>query len=191
MLPNGGILYENKNKTKKQLIDELVRLHQKIAELEESEKERKQTQELHERLSKKNELILDSVGEGIYGVDLEGNATFVNLSAARMFGYEADELVGKPIHEITHHTRSDGTPYPRDECQMYAAFRDGLAHYVTGEVFWRKDGTSFPVEYMSTPIREGEEIAGAVVIFKDITERKHMEEALRESEIRSRSINTV
>ena len=142
--------------------------------------ERKRAEETLEQLRRQNELILDAAGEGIYGLDLQGNTTFVNPAAARMIGWEAEELIGKPQHDILHHSKADGTPYPKEECPIYAAFHDGAVHHVTDEVFWRKDGTSFPVEYISTPIRdERGKLVGAVVTFKDITERKRAEEALR------------
>lgn len=121
-------------------------------------------------------LILNSAGEGVYGVDVDGRATFANRAAARMLGYEAEELVSKSMHEVLHHSRVDGTPYPRDECPINAAFKDGTVHRVTDEVFWRKDGTSFWVEYVSTPIIERGQLTGAVVTFADITERKQAEQ---------------
>ncbi|MFW6078884.1 MAG: PAS domain S-box protein [Gemmatimonadota bacterium] len=130
------------------------------------------------RLRRRTELILDAVGEGIYGLDTEGRTTFVNPAAARLLGWEAGELIGQPQHEVIHHTRPDGTPYPEAACPIYAAFRDGAVHRVIDEVFWRKDGTSFPVEYVSTPILEdGGTIVGAVVAFRDVTARRRAEEA--------------
>ncbi|MEE8075874.1 MAG: PAS domain S-box protein, partial [Candidatus Binatia bacterium] len=142
--------------------------------------ESKQAEEVLERLSRQNELILKSAPEGIYGLDLEGKTTFINPAGARMIGWEVEDLIGKPQHAILHHSKPDGTPYPRDECPIYAAFKDGTVRHVDTEVFWRKDGTSFPVEYTSTPIRdENAEFVGAVVTFRDITERKRAEEALR------------
>ncbi len=129
-------------------------------------------------------LILDSAGEGFYGLDLDGKTTFVNPAAAKMLGWEVRELIGRPMHNILHHSRADGTPYPREECPIYAAFRDGAAHRVTEEVFWRQDGTSFPVEYLSTPIIERGELTGAVVTFMDVTERKRAESARRAVEAR-------
>ena len=131
------------------------------------------------QLSKQNELILGSAGEGIYGLDAEGRTTFCNPAAARMIGWAPEELIGKMQHQILHHSRSDGSPYPREECPIYMAFRDGDVHHITDEVFWRKDGTSFPVEYVSTPIREGHRLVGAVVVFRDITERKEAEDRIR------------
>ncbi len=137
--------------------------------------ERKRAQEALERLKQQNELLLSSAGEGIYGLDTQGRTTFVNPAAAMMIGWKVEELIDKPQHDILHHTKPDGSPYPREECPIYAAFKDGSVHHVTDEVFWRKDGSSFPVEYVSTPIRERGEITGAVVIFRDITERKRAE----------------
>lgn len=143
--------------------------------------ERKDTEEAIECLMRRNELILGSAGEGIYGVDLQGNTTFANPEAARMIGWSVEELIGKSQHAILHHTRSDGTPFPREDCPIYKAFQDGSVHRIEDEVFWRKDGTSFPVSYTSTPIRQDGKIVGAVVTFKDITERKREQEILENS----------
>ena len=97
----------------------------------------------------------------------------MNPVAARMLGYEPDELIGKRHHELVHYSRPDGKPYPSEQCPIYAAFKDGTVHTnVTNEVFWRKDGTSFPVEYTSTPIIEVDKIFGAVITFRDISNRK-------------------
>ncbi|MDP2845323.1 MAG: PAS domain S-box protein, partial [Candidatus Methanoperedens sp.] len=141
--------------------------------------ERKKAEEALERLRRQNELILNSAGEGILGLDLQGRHTFVNPSAARMFGYEVEELIGKSSHEIWHHSRSDGSPYPKEECPIYAAYKDGAVYRVRDEVFWRKDGASFPVGYTSTPILKDGKIVGTVVTFSDITERKQAEETLK------------
>ncbi|MEW6418587.1 MAG: PAS domain S-box protein [Nitrospirota bacterium] len=144
--------------------------------------ERKRTEEVIERLHRQNELVLHSAGEGIFGLDRQGKHTFVNPAAAKMLGYEVEELIGQPSHQIWHHSRTDGSPYPEEECPIYAAYKDGTVHHVRDEFFWRKDGTGFPVEYTSTPILEDGKLVGAVVTFKDITERKKTEEALRKSE---------
>ncbi len=131
------------------------------------------------RLQRRTELILTSAGEGLYGLDAKGRATFVNPAAARMLGWEPEELVGHCMHANHHHHRADGSEYAVETCPIYAAFHDGKVHTVTDEVFWRRDGTSFPVEYTSTPILEDGELAGAVVVFRDITVRLRAEQDLR------------
>ncbi|HEY9633453.1 MAG TPA: PAS domain S-box protein [Coleofasciculaceae cyanobacterium] len=137
--------------------------------------ERKQAQRAMERLSRQNELILNSVGEGLCGLDLQGNITFVNPAAVRLLGYEVEELIGQSISLILSHSKADGTPYPFEASPICASLRDGTVHQVTDETFCRKDGASFPVEYVSTPIQEQGVIVGAVVTFKDITERQLVE----------------
>jgi two-component system sensor histidine kinase TtrS len=132
------------------------------------------------RLEQQQELILNSVAEGIYGVDLTGRTTFVNRSLLNLTGWRADELIGANQHEILHHSHADGRPHPADECPVYATFRDNQTRFVDDDVFWRKDGTSFPVEYSSTPIRDEQGATlGTVVVFRDVTERKEAEERVR------------
>ena len=137
-------------------------------------------------------LLLNSIAEGIYGLDLEGKCTFCNPASLRFLGYRReDDLLGKNIHALIHHTRSDGAPYPEGECRACRAFRKGGGSHVRDEVFWRADGTSFPVEYRSHPVREGDRTVGAVVTFLDITERKRAEQNLRESEKRYHTLAEV
>jgi two-component system NtrC family sensor kinase len=150
--------------------------------------EKRLAAEALERLSIQNQLLLNSAGEGILGLDLEGKHTFVNPAAANMLGYEIEEMVGKFSHLMWHHTRADGSPYPLEDCPVYAVFKDGQIRHHEDEVFWRKDGTSFPVEYITTPIHEKGKISGAVVTFMDISERKQAQETLRESEERYRDL---
>ncbi len=126
-------------------------------------------------------LILESSGEGIFGLDLEGRATFVNPAVCEMLGFAPDELIGQPAHALMHHSRPDGIAYPVEECPMEAAFSQGIATTVDDEVMWHKAGHSIPVEYTATPIRKGEEIVGAVIGFRDITERKAAERATEEA----------
>jgi PAS domain S-box-containing protein len=132
-------------------------------------------------------LLLDSTAEAIYGMDLAGNCTLANRACLRMLAYEnAEQLLGNNMHEVLHHTRVDGTPYPVAECHIFQAFRKGEGTHVDDEVMWRADGTSFPAEYWSYPVRSEGEIVGAVVTFLDISERKHAEDSLRTSEERFR-----
>ena len=132
----------------------------------------RQTEESLAHLRRQNDLILHAAGEGIYGLDRESRTTFINPAVTQMLGWTSEDIVGHDMHDIIHHTKSDGSPYPPEECPIYTAFRDGKVHNVGGEHFWRKDGTPLPVEYTSTPIRENGELTGAVVVFRDITERK-------------------
>lgn len=130
-------------------------------------------------ISHLNKLILESAGEGVYGLDAEGKTTFVNPAAERMTGYTAKEMIGHCQHKLVHHTKPDGTAYIDKKCPIYAAVKDGKVHTVSDEVFWRKDGSPFPVEYVSTPIWENLKLRGAVVVFKDISERKQAEEEIQ------------
>ncbi|MGY3616372.1 sigma 54-interacting transcriptional regulator [Bradyrhizobium sp. USDA 10063] len=129
-------------------------------------------------IERENQLILRAAGEGIYGVNAEGKTTFVNPAAERMLGWTAEELVGKEIHPIVHHTHHDGRHYHDHDCPIYAAFRDGAVHQVDGEVFWRKDGSPVWVEYTSTPIRDRGVVVGAVVVFRDVSQRREADEKL-------------
>jgi len=128
-----------------------------------------------------NQLILRAAGEGIYGVDGNGVTTFVNPAAARMLGYEAAELVGRGAHATIHHSHADGRDYAEEACPIYGAFREGAVQRRDDEVFWRKDGSSFPVEYTSTPIVDRGRIVGAVIVFRDISDRREAEERLRQA----------
>ncbi|MBV5318370.1 MAG: PAS domain-containing protein [Desulfobulbaceae bacterium] len=137
-------------------------LNREIAERIQAETETK-------RIKRQMELILESAGEGIFGLDINGKVTFVNKAAALMLGWESDDLIGKAHHALIHHTRPDGSPYPAEQCPIHQAYRDGKVHFGSDEVFWNSDGTSFPVEYISTPILENRQLTGAVVVFRDLT----------------------
>jgi PAS domain S-box-containing protein len=130
-------------------------------------------------IERENQLILRAAGEGIYGVNAEGKTTFVNPAAERILGWSAEELVGQDIHSKVHHTRPDGSHYPHQESPIYAAFRDGAVHKVDNEVFWRKNGTPLWVEYTSTPIRDRSVVVGAVIVFRDVSQRREADEQLR------------
>ncbi|BAN36087.1 hypothetical protein SCD_n02279 [Sulfuricella denitrificans skB26] len=131
-----------------------------------------------EKLGYRNQLILDSAGEGICGVDREGMITFVNPAAASMLGYQGGELLGLPLHHTVHCRKADGTLFPHQECPMHEAIEGGVNHQGSDEMLWRKDGSGFYADYVVIPMRESGKIAGAVVTFRDITERKHYEEQL-------------
>ncbi|MDH4161821.1 MAG: PAS domain S-box protein [Nitrospirota bacterium] len=136
-------------------------------------KVRKKEREIHQ--------LLDSTAEGIYGVDPRGNCTFCNPSCLRMLGYEREEeLLGKNTHRLFHHTRADGQALPEADCRIYQAYQKNTGIHVDDEVFWRKDGSSFPVEYWSYPVIEKGAVTGTVVAFVDITERKKADSSLRE-----------
>jgi len=133
---------------------------------------------LFQESERDNQLLLSSVGDGIYAIDPDGLATFVNPAGARMLGWEVKDMLGKNIHRIHHHSHADGSHYPVEDCPIYKAVHDGVVHEGRQEVFWRHDGSSFPVEFTSTPVISDGRIAGAVVVFRDITERRTTENQL-------------
>ena len=137
--------------------------------------ERRRTAENLAHAEERARLLLESAGEGIYGLDLGGNITFVNPAAARMLGYDAIDLIGKRMHDFVQYSYQDKQEYPYQFSPTYKAITEGDIQRVSNEVMWRKEGSYFPVEYTVTPIRKNNEIAGAVVIFNDITERKKVE----------------
>lgn len=126
-------------------------------------------------------LLLESTGEGIFGIDLDGHCMFINRAGAQLLGWPAAEVLGHNMHELTHHSHADGTHYPDTDCPIFNAFRRGLPCRIDTEVFWRRDGTSFAVEYSSHPIVDGDTVRGAVIAFVDITERKRAAAALQQS----------
>ncbi|HQI87594.1 MAG TPA: PAS domain S-box protein, partial [Anaerolineae bacterium] len=161
-----------------------IQLQQEIAE-------RQLAQTAVAQLSHRNELILGSAGEGIFGIDQEGKHIFVNPAAAEMLGYTVDELIGRPSHSTWHHSYPDGTPYPETECPIHAGYRAGSRRRGDDEVFWRKDGSRFPARYVSTPFYQDGKLAGAVVVFQDITERKTFEEEITRSNMELAAQNTI
>ena len=123
--------------------------------------------------------LLNSIAEGAYGVDTDGNCTFVNRAFLQILGYQNEhEVLGKHIHELTHHSHYDGSPYPSSECRMYRAIKANQPINVSDEVFWRKDGVAIPVEYWSHPIVKDGVVIGAIATFIDITDRKRAEEEI-------------
>ena len=136
-------------------------------------------------LHQQNEMILNAAGDGIYGLDPDGRTTFINPAACRMLGWEREALIGRNQHAVSHHTRADGSPCPVEACRIHSSINDGLVHHVEGELFWRRDGSPFPVDYTSTPIRDGERIQGAVVLFRDVSERLRARRELLEAKERA------
>lgn len=126
----------------------------------------------------KNLLLLNSAGEGIYGVDLEGNVTFVNPTACEILGFTEGELLNKTMHDMIHHSYPDGTTYPHKNSPIYGAFKYGKVKRVDNEVLWHKKGHSIPVRYTSMPMRAGDKIIGAVVTFLDISLEKQAHDKL-------------
>ena len=152
--------------------------------------ERKRTEESLRQSGELVMLLLDATPESIYGIDSQGNCTFCNPSFLRLLGYQnSEQLLGKNVHALIHHTRPDGSPYPVQECHIYEAFRTGQGTHVDDEVFWRKDGTSFPAEYWSRPLHRGNEPIGTVVTFVDVTQRRQVEQALRDAKEAAETAN--
>ena len=136
--------------------------------------------ELH-RVRHDLELILDSAGEGVYGVDQDGRTTFMNAAALRMLGLQKDEAVGRALHDVIHHSRPDGAPYPAAECPIHQTAQGGPGALVKDDVFFRRDGAAFPVEYVTTPLTDGGRVVGAVTVFKDVTQRRRAEQEVRDA----------
>jgi PAS domain S-box-containing protein len=170
------------NRALQKSYDELeLRVEERTAKLKENQARLEQAEE-------RSRLLLESAEEGIFGVGEDGLVNFINPAGLAMLGFETDELIGQKIHPLIHHTRPDGTPYPIEECPMHHSLTLGVIGSRDDEVLWRKDGTSFPVGYNSVPIRKNGSIAGTVVVFRDISERKKAEEALRESRATARGL---
>lgn len=138
--------------------------------------------ELQERseLEERTRLLLESVNDGIVGLDTEGVMTFANPAAPAMLGYRTDELVGRQMHALVHHHHADGREFPLEECPMYLTGRDGQPRTVDSEVFWRKDGSPMAVEYSTTPMLKGDTLIGSVVVYRDITRRRAAERKFRD-----------
>ena len=151
-------------------------LRQEITDRERAFKELEKARDSLKRLSHQNELILNSAGDGIYGIDPEGQIVFVNRATTRLLDYPKEKLIGQFMHDLLSYSRPDGRPYPWEQSAVFKTLQNGQTHHVTGELIERQDGFRFPVEYVSTPIYEKEKIIGAVVTFKDITERQLMEQ---------------
>jgi two-component system sensor histidine kinase/response regulator len=161
-----------------------------IQERKEAEQQlRVRTEEL-ERVRKEHDNVLNAVDDGVHWIGLDGLIKFENPSSARMLGYEVSELIGVSAHSIMHHAREDGTPYPIEECPIHATLRDGVTRHVKDEVFWRKDGTCFAVEYTSTPtFADNGDSDGSVVTFTDVTARKAVEAEMQNARVAAETAN--
>ncbi len=156
--------------------DGAVVVFRDISERIEMEQKQHAAYEELEKLKVTYQLILDSAGEGIYGLDSQGRITFGNAAAEDIAGWRSDKVLGQKAHDVHHHSYPDGSHYPRDDCPIYAALKDGEVHHVDNEVFWHADGSSVPVEYTSTPILKDGKPDGAVVVFRDISKRKKLQQ---------------
>jgi PAS domain S-box-containing protein len=143
--------------------------------------ERKRREKEIQELYLTNQRILDSAGEGIYGLDLHSNVTFINVAGAKMVGWEVKDIIGKNSHQLWHHTKADGTSYPEEECGVKEILKSGAGMACIEDWFWKKDGSGFPVEYTNNPIYEEDSLIGAVVTFKDVTARKQDIEKVRKA----------
>lgn len=147
---------------------------------------RKQAEEARQEADTRSRLLLDSTGEGIYGLDGQLRCTFINKAGAAMLGYQPHEMIGRNMHELVHHSHLNGSPYHDEACPILASVRQGQAHWLSADVFWRRDRMALPVEISSYPIRDGPaEIKGAVVVFSDRTVRQ------REEDLRVQLIQTL
>ena len=150
--------------------------------------ERKNNEFKIEELKTNRELILNAVGEGIYGLDNNSNITFVNKVFEAITGWKSEEIIGKPMHPLIHNTKPDGSPYPQEDCPTCLTISEGRIFKSDNEYFIRKDGLGFFAEYVSTPIMKDDKLDGAVVIFKDITERKLAEAKVKRSETKFKTL---
>ncbi|MFQ5729568.1 MAG: PAS domain S-box protein, partial [Waddliaceae bacterium] len=134
------------------------------------------------------EVLLNSMGEGVFGLDSKKKIIFVNPAGMKMIGLSTTQLVGESIDDLFHLTKADSTPYSKEESPLYSVFRDGEMHTVNNELFWRKDGTNFNVEFTCAPIRSSHAIEGAVIVFRNISGRIRAEAEIKETQRRFRSI---
>lgn len=175
-----GLTILGLNRSRRQLLllkkvkdEQEVLIEQRTARLTEEVADR-------EAAEAKLRLYIESSGEGIYGIDTQGRITMVNPAAQHILGYsDPGLLLGKSVHQLLHHSRADGKPYPEAECPLVATYRDGIAYHGDNEVFWHANGHPLPIEYRSRPLCQDDKLVGAVVTFSDITRRKHDETELK------------
>ena len=176
-IPDGSLLWLQTNKLplrdRDGKVTGVIGTYEDITARKRAEEEVRESNELVK-------LVLDSVPEAVYGIDMQGKCTFCNPACLRILGYgQSADLYGRDMHAVLHHSRADGTPYPVEECHIYEAFRRGQGTHIDDEVLWRRDGTSFSAEYWSQPIHRDGKVVGTVVTFMNIAERKRAETELR------------
>ncbi len=162
-----------------EVLTELAASAQREIELRRALARSQHTADEAERVRREREEFLNATTDGVYTIDCDGHILFANPATAEQLGYAPDELVGQNAHDLFHYAHPDGTPFPREDCPIARAGREGRPVLVQGEVLWRRDGTSFPVAYSSSPVRRDGAVVGAVVRFTDVTEQKRAEEALQ------------
>ena len=160
----------------------VVGMSHDITVRKEAENERASLMKHQKELAEQLRMLLDSTGEGIFGVDADGVCTFMNKSGSALLGGSADQFIGKNMHELTHHSYPDGSDYPIEDCPVQQGLRTGEPKVLLDDNLFRLDGTRFPVDYSSYPIRRDGAIDGAVVTFQDTTLRRGMEQEVRQSE---------
>ncbi|MDR1995467.1 response regulator [Azonexus sp.] len=170
------------------LEEQAAQLEEQAIELETQQESLKATAETLTILEERSRLILESVNDGIVGLDTNGVITFANPTTCDTLGYCLEELIGAEMHGLVHHSHVDGTVFPQEKCRMYLTSQDGKARRADNEVLWRKDGTSFPVEYSTTPVFKNDVLAGTVIVFRDITERQAAQKAIAEEHERLQNI---
>ncbi len=188
-----GMLTEiqRRDRDLQQARDELeLRVEQRTAELRQEISVRKEAEAALRESEQRTRLLLDSTAEAIYGLDLQAHCTFSNRAALRLLGYsDVSELLGRNMHDLTHHTHSDGSHYPASECPVSETLHTGEARHSDAEITWRSDGTSFPAEYWSYPIERNGQIVGAVVTIIDITARRTAQKAMLAAKEAAESAN--
>ncbi len=155
-------------------------LEEQTVELEAQQKSLKETTASLAILEERSRLILDSVKDGIVGLDAQGTISFANPAASAMLGFAPDAFIGQNMHDLVHHTHADGATFPSTDCKMYLTAQDGRQRTVDDEVLWCQDGTPVPVEYSTTPVFKEGSIVGTVIVYRDITERKAAEQAAKD-----------
>ena len=162
-----------------EVLTELAASAQREIELRRALAQSRRTAFEAERVRREREEFLNATTDGVYTIDCDGHILFANPATARQLGYAPEELIGRNAHDLFHYAHPDGTPFPREACPIARAGREGRPVLIQGEVLWRRDGTSFPVSYSSSPVRRDGEVVGAVVRFTDITEQKRAEEGVQ------------